>query len=117
MTSERARADYDVVLLGATGFTGRLTAASSRRRGRPACGGQWPGGTGAGWRRSLPTLPVRQAQTSESSPPISPTPQSLRGLAEQTAVVATTVGPFMELGAEVVAACAATRHRLRRHHR
>ena len=40
--------------------------------------------------------------------PTSTTRRSLRAMAEQTRVVATTVGPYMEFGANVVAACAET---------
>ena len=111
MTSESAGYDYDVVLLGATGFTGRLTADAARAAGpaRAAVGDRRPR-PGVGWSRSPPSSPRRVRPVPASGCLIADVADaaSLRALAEQTSVVATTVGPFMELGAEVVAACAET---------
>ncbi|MGA4961331.1 saccharopine dehydrogenase family protein [Streptomyces pseudogriseolus] len=97
---------YDIVLFGATGFAGTLTAeylaahapeglrwavAGRSERKLEALREQLPGGEKAG---------VLRADVSE--------PATLRALAEQARVVATTVGPFVEYGEELVAACADT---------
>jgi len=101
---------YDVVLFGATGFTGGLTAerlAADAPEGlRWAIAGRDPRKLEAvrsrltsvgpaGEHVGLVTADVTDAAT-------------LRSLAEQTSVVATTVGPFMEYGEPLVAACADT---------
>ncbi|MGA5182770.1 saccharopine dehydrogenase family protein [Streptomyces pseudogriseolus] len=97
---------YDIVLFGATGFAGTLTAeylaahapeglrwavAGRSERKLEALRERLPGGEKAG---------VLRADVSE--------PATLRALAEQARVVATTVGPFVEYGEELVAACADT---------
>ncbi|MEU0072272.1 saccharopine dehydrogenase NADP-binding domain-containing protein [Streptomyces sp. NPDC006332] len=97
---------YDVVLFGATGFVGTLTAeylAAHAPEGlRWAVAGRseaklrelrerLPGGTEVG---------VLRADVSD--------PASLRALAEQARVVATTVGPYATCGEDLVAACADT---------
>ncbi|WP_030169170.1 saccharopine dehydrogenase family protein [Streptomyces sp. NRRL S-813] len=100
-TTERP---YDIVLFGATGFVGTLTAeylAAHAPEGlRWAIAGRsehrlrqlrerLPGGASVG---------VLRADVAE--------PDSLRELARQARVVATTVGPYMTYGEELVAACA-----------
>ncbi|MFD3627712.1 trans-acting enoyl reductase family protein [Streptomyces sp. DSM 116494] len=97
---------YDIVLFGATGFVGTLTA--EYLAGHAPAGLRWaiagrstgklerlrerlPGGAGIG---------VLRADVSD--------PDSLRALAEHARVVATTVGPYTEYGEELVAACADT---------
>ncbi|MFH8448232.1 saccharopine dehydrogenase family protein [Streptomyces fungicidicus] len=97
---------YDIVLFGATGFAGILTAeylAAHAPAGlRWAVAGRstkklerlrerLPGGAEAG---------LLRADVSD--------PASLRALAEQARVVATTVGPYVEYGEGLVAACADT---------
>lgn len=105
---------YDIVLFGATGFTGELTAryladhmpegASWALAGRslskleavrerigavaPAPGGQRGGG-----------VPLLLADVEDEG--------SMRVLAESTRVLISTVGPYMRYGEPVVAACAA----------
>ncbi|MFI1411181.1 saccharopine dehydrogenase family protein [Streptomyces sp. NPDC020707] len=105
---DRTGRTYDIVLFGATGFVGRLTAEYlaahapeglrwaiaardtaklARLRDRlaaidPACA----------------ELPVLRADVTD--------PVSLRELAEHARVVATTVGPYVEYGEGLVAACA-----------
>ncbi|GHA27415.1 saccharopine dehydrogenase [Streptomyces tauricus] len=105
---DRTERAYDIVLFGATGFVGRLTAEYlaahapeglrwaiaardtaklERLRDRlavidPACA----------------ELPVLRADVTD--------PGSLRELAEHARVVATTVGPYVAYGEELVAACA-----------
>ncbi|MGJ5892504.1 saccharopine dehydrogenase [Streptomyces sp. V2] len=95
---------YDVVLFGATGFVGTLTAeylAAHAPEGlRWAIAGRdraklerlherLSGGEGVG---------VLRADVAD--------PASLRALAEQARVVATTVGPYVTYGDDLVAACA-----------
>jgi short subunit dehydrogenase-like uncharacterized protein len=101
---KRTDRPYDIVLFGATGFVGALTAeylAAHAPQGlRWAVAGRdarklerlcerLPGG---------PDLGVLLADTSD--------PASLRALAGQARVVATTVGPYVTHGEELVAACA-----------
>jgi short subunit dehydrogenase-like uncharacterized protein len=108
MTS-RPRDDrpYDVALLGATGFAGTLTAEYLARTA-PA-GARWAlAGRNAdklaAVRDSLPdaqsTIDVLTADVTNEA--------SVRRLAEQTRVLATTVGPYIHYGDAVVAACAAS---------
>jgi short subunit dehydrogenase-like uncharacterized protein len=100
----RADRPYDIVLFGATGFVGTLTAeyhAANAPEGlRWAIAGRneeklralrerLPGGAEVG---------VLRADVSD--------PASLRALAEHARVVATTVGPYVTYGEELVAACA-----------
>ncbi|MFF8951450.1 saccharopine dehydrogenase family protein [Streptomyces sp. NPDC014940] len=101
---KRTERPYDLVLFGATGFVGTLTAeylaahapgdlrwavagrdelALERLRAR------LPGGSGVGTLRA----DVRE-------------PATVRALAEHARVVASTVGPYLEYGEELVAACA-----------
>ncbi|MFE9444178.1 saccharopine dehydrogenase family protein [Streptomyces sp. NPDC006602] len=101
---KRTDRPYDIVLFGATGFVGTLTAeylAAHAPEGlRWAIAGRdevklhrlregLPGGTEVG---------VLRADVSD--------PASLRELAEHARVVATTVGPYVTYGEELVAACA-----------
>jgi short subunit dehydrogenase-like uncharacterized protein len=97
--------DHDLVLFGATGFVGRVTAAylaavaapgtrlalagRSRERlqqvrdGLPAAADEWP---------------LLVADSAD--------PASLQALARSTAAVATTVGPYLRSGLPLVEACA-----------
>jgi short subunit dehydrogenase-like uncharacterized protein len=94
--------DFDVVLLGATGYTGALTA--ERLAARAPAGLRWA--VAGRDRRRLETLRERLgvdvgvlvADTREQV--------SLRRLAESARVVATTVGPYVRYGEGVVEACA-----------
>ncbi|GCB44221.1 trans-acting enoyl reductase family protein [Streptomyces sp. NL15-2K] len=105
-SADRPDRPYDIVLFGATGFVGTLTAeylAAHAPEGlRWAIAGRsedklralrerLPGGTRIG---------VLKADVAE--------PGSLRELAEHARVVATTVGPYVTYGEELVAACAET---------
>ena len=96
---------YDIVLLGATGFTGGLVAEHLARR---------LAGTGATWAiagRSQEKLDaVRDRLASLGHEPAVETVDvhdlvGLLHLAEQTRVLATTVGPYAEHGELVVQAC------------
>jgi short subunit dehydrogenase-like uncharacterized protein len=100
---------YDIVLFGATGFTGGLTA--QYLAGHLPAGARW---ALAG--RSLAKLEAVRDRLAEIDPgcadlPLltadSTDPASLRAVAEQARVVITTVGPYLEHGEPLVAACAA----------
>lgn len=103
-----ARRKYDIVLFGATGFTGQLTAEYLARSGgsklRWALAGrnlsklQAVRDRMAGMCPSIEHLDLLQADAGE--------PESLRRLAESTKVVITTVGPYIRYGEPLVAACA-----------
>src|SRR4051794_12295674 len=100
---------YDVVLLGATGFAGRLTAeylaGAAPADCRWALAGRNPDKL-ARVRDELaalhPALPVPELITADIT-----RERSLRELAASTRVVATTVGPYVLYGDGLVAACAA----------
>jgi short subunit dehydrogenase-like uncharacterized protein len=95
---------FEVVVYGATGFTGRLVAAylaghapglrwalAGRRQAElTRLAGELPGAT--------PAVIVADAGDDDA----------LRALTARTAVVVSTAGPFMRLGAGLVAACVAT---------
>ncbi|MFK0067419.1 saccharopine dehydrogenase family protein [Streptomyces sp. NPDC091046] len=99
---------YDIVLFGATGFVGELTAeylAAHAPDGlRWAIAGRDAEKLGrlrdrlAGAADSTADLGVLHADVSD--------PASLRALAEQARVLATTVGPYVRHGDALVAACA-----------
>ncbi|MFE6171058.1 saccharopine dehydrogenase family protein [Streptomyces sp. NPDC056464] len=97
---------YDIVLFGATGFVGVLTAeylaehapeglrwaiAGRSKRKLERLRESLPGGEGIG---------VLEADVAD--------PASMRRLAEHARVVATTVGPYVMYGEDLVAACADT---------
>ncbi|MBV8219131.1 MAG: saccharopine dehydrogenase NADP-binding domain-containing protein, partial [Solirubrobacterales bacterium] len=105
-TDPVAERSYDIVVFGATGFTGALTAeylAANAPDGlrwalagrslekleqvRRQLGGQWA------------ELPLLRADVTDAG--------SVRDVAEATRVVITTVGPYIRYGEPLVAACAA----------
>ncbi|MEU8527803.1 saccharopine dehydrogenase NADP-binding domain-containing protein [Streptomyces sp. NPDC048629] len=107
-TVERGGRAYDVVLFGATGFVGELTAEylaahapddcrwalAGRNRGkleavRDRLAARWP---------RCADLPLLQADAEDTG--------SLHELAAATRVLATTVGPYVWYGDGLVAACA-----------
>ncbi len=103
-----AERDYDIVVFGATGFTGALTAAYLAQAA-PA-GLRWAlAGRNrqklervraqlAGSRAELAELPLLSADVTDVA--------SLRAVAQSTKVVITTVGPYIRYGEPLVAACA-----------
>jgi short subunit dehydrogenase-like uncharacterized protein len=88
--------EYDVVLLGASGFTGALTAEYLVKNAPPGLRLAVAGRNKAKLERFGPD--VVYADVTE--------PASLRELAESTRIVATTVGPYVQYGEPLVAACA-----------
>jgi short subunit dehydrogenase-like uncharacterized protein len=101
--------EYDIVVFGATGFTGALTAEYLAHRAPATTRWALAGRNREkleGVRRRLAQispasaqLPLLTADTGDAS--------SMRKLAESTRVVITTVGPYIKYGEPLVAACAA----------
>lgn len=101
-TSQR---EFDIVLYGATGFVGKLTAeylATAGSEARIALAGRSPDKLLA-VRDSLgdkaQSWPLITADASQ--------PSTLNAMAARTRVVVTTVGPYAHYGLPLVAACAA----------
>ncbi|QEC46911.1 saccharopine dehydrogenase [Baekduia soli] len=99
---------HDLVVLGATGFTGALTAAEVAARApeglRWALAGRNPGkleATRAALAAAHPQAPAPGLLAADVADAA-----SLRALAQATRVLVTTVGPYLQHGAGVVAACA-----------
>ncbi|WP_425429025.1 saccharopine dehydrogenase family protein [Streptomyces vietnamensis] len=99
---------YDVVLFGATGFVGELTAEYLAEHAPAECRWALAG-------RSLGKLEALRDRLAAGRPHLaalplvvadSADPGSLRELAESARVVATTVGPYVWHGEGLVAACA-----------
>ncbi|MFF3503884.1 saccharopine dehydrogenase family protein [Streptomyces sp. NPDC003247] len=97
---------YDIVLFGATGFVGTLTAEYLAAHAPADLRWAIAGRDDTRLRRLRDALPadarpaVLRADVSD--------PASLRALAEHARVVATTVGPYVRHGEDLVAACADT---------
>lgn len=93
--------DFDLVVYGATGFTGKLVAKYLAERGGPeriALAGRNPDklaevahDLGVSW-------PMITASSDD--------PASLQAMAESTKAVVTTVGPYLKYGLPLVEACA-----------
>jgi short subunit dehydrogenase-like uncharacterized protein len=100
-----AQRELDIVLYGATGFVGRLTASYLVKAGgtaRIALAG----------RSAERLLAVRESlgEAAKDWPLITAdaaSPSSLNDMAARTRVVVTTVGPYTKYGLPLVAACAA----------
>lgn len=98
---------FDLVVHGATGFTGRLVVEYLLQR--------YPAGSGLRWamggRSADKLLAVRDELGAPADTPLVVTdvanPASLQALMDQTRLVLTTVGPYQLYGNELVAACAA----------
>ncbi|MBA0124085.1 saccharopine dehydrogenase NADP-binding domain-containing protein [Haloechinothrix sp. YIM 98757] len=101
---------YDLVVVGATGFTGGLTAEYLAAHAPADC--RWAlAGRDQG---KLETVRARLAEIDPSCARLPllhadiGDPDSLRELARSTKVVITTVGPYLRYGEPLVAACAET---------
>lgn len=117
MATKRAKAaqtrEFDVVVFGATGFTGRLIVEYLARE--YAEGGQLRLAMAG---RNLAKLEQVRQEIAESVPGAAALPlitadsgddASLRAMCARTAVVCTTVGPYAKYGAPLVAAAVAER--------
>jgi short subunit dehydrogenase-like uncharacterized protein len=100
-----AQREFDIVLYGATGFVGRVTAeylANARGDARIALAGRSTNRLHA-VRETLPeaarSWPLIEADASQ--------PSTLDAMAARAQVVVTTVGPYVKYGLPLVAACAA----------
>jgi short subunit dehydrogenase-like uncharacterized protein len=97
--------EFDIVIYGATGFVGKLTAdylASAGGGARIALAGRSP--------ERLAAIRATLGESAQSWPIITAdaaSPSSLDAMAARTQVVVTTVGPYSRYGLPLVAACAA----------
>ena len=96
--------DFDVIVYGATGFTGRLVAEYLVQSGAE----RWA----MAGRDRAKLEDVRDLIGAPADTPLitadADDPASLRAMAERAKVVLTTVGPYQLYGSALVAACAAT---------
>lgn len=97
--------EFDIVLYGATGFVGKLTAEHLVRAGGPAriaLAGRSP--------QKLEAVRATLGESAASWPILTvdaDKPAMLADMAARTQVVITTVGPYSKYGLPLVAACAA----------
>jgi short subunit dehydrogenase-like uncharacterized protein len=103
--------ELDLVVWGATGFTGRLVSEYLLRR-YGAEGLRWAlGGRSRGRLEALRDEIGRETATPADALPLvvgdADDADSMRALARRTRVVCTTVGPYAKYGSKLVAACAA----------
>ncbi len=97
--------EFDIVLYGATGFVGKLTAEYLARAGagaRIALAGRSP--------ERLLAVRDTLGESAQSWPVLTAdaaAPSTLNDMAARTQVVITTVGPYTRYGLPLVAACAA----------
>ncbi|MFE7549054.1 saccharopine dehydrogenase family protein [Streptomyces gardneri] len=105
---EGARRTYDVVLFGATGFVGGLTAEYLAEHAPAECRWALAGRSRTGLTALRERLAARWPHCAELPLLVADAddPEALRALAESTRVVATTVGPYVWYGEGLVAACA-----------
>ncbi|MGE2733138.1 saccharopine dehydrogenase family protein [Mycolicibacterium vaccae] len=100
-----AEREFDIVLYGATGFVGRLTAlylAAGQHGARIALAGRSQERLLAVRETLGPEAQSWQLITADAS-----SPSTLADMAARTRVVVTTVGPYLLYGEPLVAACAA----------
>jgi short subunit dehydrogenase-like uncharacterized protein len=100
--------EFDIIVFGASGFTGQLTADYLARQG----GGKLRWAVAG---RNIDKLKLLRARLTDANPDCRDLPlvvadtedaDSMRRLAESTRVVITTVGPYLKYGEPLVAACA-----------
>ncbi len=103
--------DFDIVIWGATGFTGRLTAAHLLEQEGASGGVRWA----IAGRSASKLEAVAEEISQETGVDAGPLPRivadasdeaSLRGLVERSRVVCTTVGPYAKYGSKLVELCA-----------
>ena len=98
-------AEFDVIVHGATGFTGRLVAEHFARHHPEA---RWA----MSGRNEAKLAAVRDEIGAPAETPLivadADDPASLRAMVQRTKVVLTTVGPYQLYGSDLVAACAET---------
>lgn len=96
--------DYDIVLFGATGFTGELVAEYLHGRAPAGARLAFAGRSEAKLKALLERLGATNVGLLIAD---AADPESLRKLAESTKVVISTVGPYLRYGEALVGACAA----------
>jgi len=110
MVADAAEREFDIVVWGASGFAGRLTALYLLERYGDSL--RWA----LGGRNQAKLEAVRDAMTAETGVGASSLPLVvgdatnavfMRALAERTRVVCSTVGPYALYGSPLVAACVA----------
>lgn len=102
-----SKREFDVVLMGATGFTGRLVA--EHLVSRHGVGGRFKWALAGRSREKLEQIRIELGESAAGLPLIvadSHDRASLDALVERTRVVCTTVGPYALHGSDLVAACA-----------
>ena len=97
---------FDLVVHGATGFTGRLVVEYLLQRYPQGCGLRWA----MGGRNADKLAAVRGELGAPADTPLVVTdtgnPASVQALMDSTRLVLSTVGPYQLYGNELVAACA-----------
>jgi short subunit dehydrogenase-like uncharacterized protein len=110
---DRNARPFDLILLGATGFTGQLVAEALARRLAALPTTRWAlagrdlaklEGVRAALAQQHPTAADLPLLTADSGDP-----DSLRALASQARVICSTVGPYAKYGSALVAACVSER--------
>lgn len=104
--------EFDIVVWGASGFTGKLTAEFMLARHGVGRGLRWA----IAGRNADKLAQVRDELAAESNEPVAQLPilvgdssdtAFLANLTQRSRVICTTVGPYARYGSELVAACAA----------
>lgn len=103
----RADAEFDIVVYGATGFTGRLVAEHLAKRYGVGGDVKWA----MAGRSADKLAAVRDEIGAPKDTPLivadADDPASLKAMVERTKAVLTTVGPYQLYGSPLVAACVA----------
>lgn len=100
--------EFDIIVYGATGFTGRLVAEY--------LAAAYPGDAAPNWAMGGRSLEKLGQVRAEMGVPVSvplvvadaDDPASLQAMCKRATVIISTVGPYQLYGSELVAACAAT---------
>jgi len=109
---ESENREFEIVVWGASGFTGKLTAECLARRSREIGGIRWA----LGGRNQAKLENVRKEIADETGTDINSVPilvgdsadgDFMAELSQRTRVVCSTVGPYALYGSKLVAACAA----------
>jgi len=104
----KANPEFDIVVYGATGFTGRLVAEHLSKRYGLGSDFTWA----MAGRRAGKLAQVRDEMGIDKQIPLviadAGNPASLREMVSRAGIVVTTVGPYLLYGSELVAACAAS---------
>jgi short subunit dehydrogenase-like uncharacterized protein len=100
----KSKAEFDIVVYGASGFTGRLVAEYLTQRGIK--------GWAMAGRSAEKLAQVRDLIGAPGDTPLivadASAPQTLTAMCNRARVIITTVGPYQLYGSELVAVCAAT---------